>query len=506
MPITATIAGNSVEIQKGSLSIERRIEERSVASFSVEDITGVADYVRGNPVLIYDPDATLIFGGFIDTPGRIRVGAIGSVLRHTITCMDNHYLADKRLVVKVFTNRTLEYIAEEILTDYLVVEGVHENAAGDIETGPTIAEVIFNYVPVSEAFDALAELSGFIWLIDENKHLYFRDRATNTAPWNLDSVTYRPIKGSVRLDTGNPLYRNRQYVRGGKGVTSSEQEENFTADGVVQSFTVGYPIASEPTITETVLGLADVGIKGIDTGKDYYWNKGDATVYAEVVPANGRNVEVKFYGEYPLISMAVHPTEAATRAAIDGSSGIVEEMVTEAAHESSAGINESAEAKITEYARDAEKFIYQTRDAGLSPGQLQEITYSPFGFAAHEMLIESISVTALGDEVRYDVSCITGPLMGSWSKFFSRILTRQDNSIKIGDSLLIVLLQQSETLEMTEVTAIDEDEFAVSGLVNRWLNTAPIDAGSIHNIEHERLEMTEATSETTAPTELYMWG
>ncbi len=506
MPITATIDGNSVEIQKGSLSIEKRIEERSTASFAVEDVTGAADYVRGMPVLIYDPDVTLIFAGFIDTPGRVRQGATGSILLHDITCMDNHYLADKRLVVKAYTNQTLEYIVEDIVTDYLAAAGVHENVAGDIQTGPVIASAIFNYVKASEAFDALAELSGYIWFIDENKHLYFRDRTTVLAPWNLDSVTYRPIKGSVHLSTGNPLYRNRQYIRGGTGLTA-EQTENFTADGVVNAFTVGYPISLEPTITEDVLGVADVGIKGVETGKDYYWNKGDATVYAEVVPANGRNVEVKYYGEYPLIARADSYAEVLARQAVEGSgTGIVEEIVTEVQHDTASGMTESARAKITQYARDAEKFIYGTRDAGLSPGQLQEITFSPFGFTAHEMLIESILITALVEEVTYEVSCITGPVMGSWTRFFASILIRQDKSIKIGDGLLLVLLQQSETLELTEVTAINEDEFAVSGLVNRWLNAAPIDAGRICNIEHERLEMTEDSSVMGDLTEGYVWG
>ncbi|GAG84045.1 unnamed protein product, partial [marine sediment metagenome] len=116
---------------------------------------------------------------------------------------------------------------------------------------------------------------------------------------------------------------------------------------MVKAFTVGYPIALIPTITEDVLGVADVGIKGIDTGKDYYWNKGDATVYAEVVPANGRNVEVKFYGEYPLIALASDHAEILARQAVEGAgTGMVEEIVTEAQWDSADGIRGSAKGKI----------------------------------------------------------------------------------------------------------------------------------------------------------------
>jgi hypothetical protein len=46
----------------------------------------------------------------------------------------------------------------DIWTDYLAAEGV---TIGEVQTGPIIKSAIFNYVHVSEAFEALKELSGF---------------------------------------------------------------------------------------------------------------------------------------------------------------------------------------------------------------------------------------------------------------------------------------------------------------------------------------------------------
>ncbi len=499
MALSVEIDGNAVQILKGSVSIDLKIEERASASFTVVDTGGVADYVRGNKVEIFDSTPTLIFQGFIDTPGRARVGATGSELLHDIECMDNHYLADKRLVVKSYSGQTLEFIVEDILTDYLVAEGIAEGAIQS--PGPVISEAIFNYVKVSEAYDALAELSGYIWYIDEDKKLYFLDRATNAAPWNLDSVTYRPIKGSVHLSTGNPLFRNHQYVRGGTGITA-QQTEDFTADGVVTAFTVGYQISTAPTITEDAGGQT-VGIKGIDTGKDYYWSKGDATVVAAVAPANGVAVQIVYYGQYPLIALATNHASVLARQALEGSSGIVEDITTEAQHDTADGMRASAKAKITQYCQDAEKFIYQTTDVGLYPGQLQEITYSPFGFAAHEMLIESIRIAGLGDIVIYEVSCVTGPVIGDWGKFFSRILVRQDNQIRIGDGQLLVVLQQVESLALVEATAYHTDAFPPD--VSRWIALPPAQ-GAGHHVRHEALALVEATDDTENPTESYKWG
>ncbi len=499
MPITATIDGNSVQIEKGSLSTEGRIEERSIASFAVEDVTGVADYARGMPVSISDPDSNVIFAGFIDVPGRARKG-VGAHLVHDISCMDNHYLADKRLVVKVYTNQTLKVIVEDIVTDYLAAEGV---TIGEVQTGPVVASAIFNYVKASEAFDSLKDISGFTWFIDKDKKLYFIDRTTNAAAFNLDSVTYRPLKGSVHLETGNPMYRNRQYVRGGTGLTA-EQTEDFDADGTVTAFTVGYPISKVPTITEDAGGKT-VGIKGIDTGKDYYWNKGDATVVAASAPANGVAVQVVYFGEYPLIALSENTVEITDRLAIEGSgTGIVEEIVTEAQWDTVAGIRESAKAKIKEFARDGESFTYQTIDPGLEPGTLQDITYAPFGFTAHEMLIESVSVSTQGGNlVIYDVVCITGPSEGSWSRFFSGILKRQDNMIKIGDSLLLVLMLESDALSLSEVTDRHEDLFPPD--VSRWIAEPPAQ-GAGHHVRHEALAMAESQTRNNEFTEDYAWG
>jgi len=502
-PVSIFINAILVVIQTNSFQASSRLEERGTASFVVKDLTGSGSYSQDMTVEVYEgeigvPSGTPIYAGFIDSVEASPIG-VSNGLFHRINCKDNHYLADKRLVVKTYTSKTLAYIVNDILTDYLADEGI---TAGTIQTGPTIETVIFNLVNVTQCFDALKEYSGFTWRINHDKSLDFMDRVTNTAPWALTGAHVE--QGTARRLGGNAAYRNRQYVRGGTGITS-QQTETRTSDGNTLAFTMGFPLALEPTVTFNGVPQS-VGIKGVDTGKDCYWNKGDATItFDSVAGTSGHSIVVVYYGQYPLIALSESQSSMAATKALEGGSGIVENVVTETQHESSASISASARGKITQYCQNAEKFSFVTRTSGLEAAQMLTVTFAPFGYTAVEMLIESVSITEFGNQLSYSVTVITGPVLGSWTKLFSRILERQDKTIKVGDSRLLILLQQSETLALTEATSLDEDEFGVSGNVNRWLNSPPIDAGALHNLQHERLELTEDEAIDATPTEDYEW-
>ncbi|GAG93688.1 unnamed protein product, partial [marine sediment metagenome] len=186
--VQVLIGGEIPDLVKGSLSIELTIEERSIASFTLFDSLGADSYEWGQPVSIWDITDTRIFDGFVAEPEMRRVSPDGGIY-HAIRCMDNHYLADKRLVIASYTNENAGDIVTDLLADYLAAEGV---TLGEIQDGEAVSQAIFNYVSVAEALDSLAELSGFTWYIDEAKDLYFIDRITNLTDWNWSLTTPKP--------------------------------------------------------------------------------------------------------------------------------------------------------------------------------------------------------------------------------------------------------------------------------------------------------------------------
>ena len=172
-----TIGGVQKDLIRKSLSIDLRIEERTIAQFALYDKDGDYHYEQGEAVLIYDQDGELVFGGIIDVPEEQRVG---EGLVHSIRCIDYHYHADKLIAAASYVDTVAGDVVLDLLTTYLVPEGI---TAGTIQDGPEIARAVVNYVTVSKALNAIAEKSGYTWYIDELKQLHFIDRTTNAAPW-----------------------------------------------------------------------------------------------------------------------------------------------------------------------------------------------------------------------------------------------------------------------------------------------------------------------------------
>ncbi|MBA7573625.1 hypothetical protein ES708_15423 [subsurface metagenome] len=366
---------------------------------------------------------------------------MSSGIYHKIYCADNHYLADKRLAAESYEDTLAGTIVADLRTKYLADEGI---TVGAIQDGPTLKQVVVNYKPVSLALDVLAEKANFIWYIDEQKKLYFIDRATNEAPWTVTNLDI--IRGSARLSKGNPLYRNRQYIRGGRAETDP-QVENRTGDGETVAFAMGYPLAKVPTITENTIEKT-VGIKGIDTDKAWYWSKGDSVVTADTAPAVDVAIEVTYVGEFDIITLSEDGAAILDRQDVEGGgTGYVDDIARDPNLTTIEACFETAAKKLQKYATIGRKFTFRTHRTGLKPGQLQTVNYPLLNLNNAEMLLEVVKVRGEGKLLTYEVTAIEGPEMGSWSRLFQELAEREmaiDRVFVGGEGTLLILRQVSE--------------------------------------------------------------
>lgn len=395
--------------KRGSLGIHHAIEEASTADLIAKDITGAWNFTKGMQVLIREIDGTMIFGGVVDSVEETPIGGLSSLVWHTLSCIDWHYLAQKRLVVCAYENETTDVAVRYILDTYLADEEVTE---GYIEPGPELEEIALNYVTASAALDKLAEASNFVWFIDENKRLYFCSRTTYAADWSLTNSDIE--RDSYSLTIGNPKYRNRQYVMGAYAETTL-QTEQFLGDGTQSSFTVGYPINRISELT--VNGAAQsVGIKGQDSGYNWYYAVESDTFTQDSagtkVPA-GQIIEIKYYGLFKQLAMQEDNTEILANQVREGvGTGIVEAIETDESLSSGDAADEYANAMLTEYAVEGKVIKYKTRRPCLAAGVRQAC------LSEGDFLITSLDISESNDLIYYTVEGVQGPVQESWEKFF----------------------------------------------------------------------------------------
>ncbi len=454
-----TIGGSDVPVAAGSLRIEDNIDERCIATFQVIDIVGTAEYNKGQPVEIYDSRYTKIWSGFIDIPKRRSLeGDNPFQFIWQIIAVDNWYLADKRLLAKSYAATLAGTIVKDIVDTLLTAEGITYTGSS-IDDGPTVAEAVFNWVPSSRALQILGDRANFWVFIDKDRVMNFRARDGVAAPSTLSRSDIR--RGTMQIMESATKYRNTQYVRGARTVTENALTEISHGDGESNAFPMGYRVHTLTSVEkDTGGGFASqtIGVKGIDTGKDWYWSFHSENIVQDdggtILTASNR-IRVIYKGVIDIIVKTTKDDEIDARKTVEGvGSGIVDWVNDEPDLRDKDAAFEWGISRLDKFGQISAILTFQTRTTGFAPGQLLTVNLPDDGLDGVSMLIESIRTTDEQDVIFYTIKAVQGPEMGSWEKFFGDIVERGE--IKIirenlsEDETLITLKQFSKTWSKTE--------------------------------------------------------
>src|SRR5947209_14689663 len=374
------INNSPVLVQGGTLQATSSIGRKSQASFTVEgDISTF--YQQYQQVAIYDQNNMLAFSGYLTTP-KVQKPGFQPWLVWTMQCIGQEYLAKKRVYAAVWANKTCGFIAQDVLNTVLSQEGVTLGQIYDgLTPGPNlfpsltlypggnvglVPQAVFYYAKVTDVLDALvteASSSGvpYYWSIDQNKQFWFVPYTTITGP-AIDDTLIDEINNSPSITFANPSYRNTQYVTG--GVTQTiQQVETRKGDNSTTVFSMDYELATVPTITVNGTGKT-VGINGVDTGKDWYWNKGSK----DITQASGATklistdtLSVTYIGQTPNTAILSDASQITNQATIDGTSGINEEVVDDPTLTSAANAISEGSNLLTRFAQQGVQFQFTDR-------------------------------------------------------------------------------------------------------------------------------------------------
>lgn len=414
-----TISSLPVLTAKNSVGIGSSIGERSVCGFTVLDVYGANHYTKGMAVVVKSDVDAVLFTGVIDKVSEKRMSA-GGGLTHSITCVNNSYKADKRIVAKAYEVALAGDIIRDFVDEVLAQEGVTYTATS-IQNGETIEEAVFNYVRVSDAIEAIAEKTGYWWNIDNDSVLWFVEKATNVASWSLNGIDTR-VSG-ITVEENNPHYRNKQYIKGGKDITDP-MTETRKGDGETKAFLLSFNVAKVPNVKLNT-AVKTVGIRGLDIGKDFYWSKGSNTLSQDpsgTVLVASDSLEVTYQGEFEVVVISEAGDEIAIRQGIEGGSGIVEAVDDEPQTTTRDAAFQSANAKLKLYANAGRRIKFRSTEP-LAAGELFMVNL-PIHALNASVLIESVSIKQDGSMMYYQVTAAEGAAMGSWEKFFGKLANK----------------------------------------------------------------------------------
>ncbi len=387
-------------------------------------------------------DGVILFAGSIDSRTWDNKFTTGRFIK--CQCVNLALALDRRLVARAFVNMTTDDIIRAVITGYLTEEGISE---GTLDPGPLITKAVYNYLSASRVMDEIADLTGYSWSVDQFGQLHMRNRATVLAPWNISDST-APVLSFTPTDT-RANYGNRQWLRAGQGTTDT-RTESFKGDGVRQTFTTKFPMATAPTVTVNAVAKT-VGIRQVDTGKDYYWNKGDKEITqddAATALTTSDVLAVTYTGFYPIMVRMQDIAQVNARQAVEGGTGIYERIETDESIEDVDLAQDKTAGLLRKFATIQGIVNYTTQVYGLRAGQLQNIVQTQ-DTVSGDYLLADVTITydvALARFV-YTVKALSGEQLGGWQAFFRKLFasgnrfTLRENEVvlqafSVGDNLL----------------------------------------------------------------------
>ena len=456
----------SAKIKRDSIRVPDELNERNQVSFILRGSPSDRPAI-GQEVIMYEDNTktTKKFAGLIDDKLETE---LGDFLKWDILCVGYESILDRFRAPESYTGRAAGYILKDLVSQFVpAAEGI---TTTNVENGPAIEKAVFGYDwTIAKCLDKLSDITGYFWYVDYDKDLHFEDRTKNAAPFNVDddSDIYDFSVHNTREE-----YRNQQYIRAGNGV-SIEISDSFVGNGEQRTWHVRKPFAEEPVITinpgeagEIVLTGADIGILDIETGKKYYWNKGETHIVqddGETLLTISDTLKITYKYLFPIRAFAQDGVEIEARKAIEGNSGIYTHVEDRKSINNSDAAEQEATGLLAKYGEIPEKINYMTFVNGLQAGQLQTITRSNHDIDG-EYLISSVSFQPIGwnngnIQYAYNVTTLSGDYIGGWIKFFRKMADAGKEFVIRENEVLIKIKVFWEDLSITDSLTIDTNSY-----------------------------------------------
>lgn len=407
---------------------------RSIPTATIRTIDKLGSFLPavGNQVEIQDDlngsPAEVLFGGSITEVERIRRNSNIALLETNCTCVGYADRLEKRLAGQYeFTGETAGFILAQILANSLSGD-ITDSSPSSIATGPSVNSFVLDLPTCREAIQELCNLTQYEYYVLPTGELSFFSPQSNVCPVsittgaNVSKLTTRETRedfcNAVTIKVANSL--------------RDPATETFLGDGATQSFNTLFPLSAAPEIFVGSPAVAQtIGIIGVDTGKDWYWQEGSTEIRqddADTPISGGVNIDVTYVGIESIIVASTNVASVSARATAENNSGIYEKLLSLDQRLTRADAQAIADSYVDRYSALSVVLTLETDTKlepnciSIEPGQVLSVSLTGWN-AAGNYLIRSVRLQFQGAEYgqhrwKCSVEAISGPVLRNYIDVF----------------------------------------------------------------------------------------
>ncbi len=428
--------------------------------------------VNGQIVTVYDDDTVIFEGPIVRVDERpINYKAV----IYQVEAADYTRFLDRKLVIDVYENMTVEAIIAEIISTY-TTDGF---TTTNVECDTLITHIAFNYEPVSDCFKQLAEIAGYDWYVDTNKDIHFFAKETNTAPFEITDAAGVYDKDSLIIRNDNSQVRNQVYVRGGEYLGT-----RFTASILANGTDVIYPLGyrySEFGVTLTGQPL-NVGVDNLDNPDlfDVLYNYQEKIIRFREGRKPTNTSEIRVHG-LPYIPVIVKVSDNDAQQSIstaEGGTGVYEHVIIDKSITTKEAARARASAEIDRYKSTLVEGEFVTKTPGLRAGQLIHIDVDSRDIDQEYIINKVTYQTWTPEEYTYHISLITTKTYNMLDWMQSQIRDSKKEILINPDEVLDVIENAGDEITIVEDISVHPltqitDEMSFNDTFTAYINSPP---------------------------------
>lgn len=480
MSIIVTV--NAIETNTSGISIVNAITyEPDSCTFTLHAPDNVP--LAGQEVFCYlnSTSGTVLFGGVIISVKQAKLGiSIDSSIReysYQVECQDFSKLLNQRLVIETYVSRKSDYIIADFVSSF--TDSAFGFTTNNVEVSRTITRIVFNYIPVTEAIQQLADLLLWDWYVDSNKDIHFFEKESRSAPFVINDTAVVTTINNFQIVPDYTQVRNRVYVRGGTEVSAATKNQTWVADGEERIWSIKHNDTSNFSMTINTGGGAvpvTIGTDYLDPDDGtyaYYFNSSEKYIRAgdgtpTATPGDGDILEATYNFRKPIIVRADNTASQTAIAIIEGGDGIYEDIIRDNSIDSTSIAQDRATAEVNQFGNATINGKFTTYESGFIAGQFVEVAVPGYETFDGNYQIQRVSINAAGPNDELYTVTFASTLYEL--KDFLLAIVKEFSRLKLrADEIVDVLKILSETITSTDsLTAVTLAAHPIKWGVPKW--------------------------------------